>query len=412
MVTETIKQGFKQTEVGVIPEDWNVKSINETFDICNELRLPLSKDVRKKMQGIYPYYGPTKILDYLNEYRVEGEYALIGEDGDHFLKWRDMPMTQIVYGKFNVNNHAHIIKGKKNITITKWFYYFFKNRDLTHHLTRQGAGRFKLSKSTLGKILCAIPSTISEQRAIVEVLNDADLLIDFIDKLIAKKKNIKQSVMQELLTGKRRLPGFNGEWYKVIFDEIISNFTTGLNPRKNFILNSGGDFYYVTIKNFSNGKLYLDENCDKIDRLAFSKINKRSDLKKDDIIFASIGRVGDVYLIKETPTNWNINESVFSLRPNKHKIVPLFLYYLLTIENVKNILDNLITGSTFQSIKMADLKRISCMIPQSKEEQTAIGKILLDMDSEIDDLEKKRNKYQMIKEGTMQQLLTGRIRLK
>ena len=111
--TNKIPAGYKQTEVGVIPDDWGVELIKQSYDICNTLRLPISSKVREGMQGKYPYYGPTKIQDYLNEYRVEGEYALIGEDGDHFLKYEYMPQTQLAKGKFNVNNHAHLILGKK-----------------------------------------------------------------------------------------------------------------------------------------------------------------------------------------------------------------------------------------------------------------------------------------------------------
>src|SRR3990172_7053571 len=112
--------------------------------------MPISQTVREKMAGTFPYYGPTSIQGYINEYRVEGEYALIGEDGDHFLKWQDQPMTQLVAGRFNVNNHAHLIKGTKNLTA--WFYYYFSRRDLTPYLTRQGAGRFKLTEGTLKEI--------------------------------------------------------------------------------------------------------------------------------------------------------------------------------------------------------------------------------------------------------------------
>ena len=111
-------------------------------------------------------------------------------------------MTQITLGKFNVNNHAHLVKGKKNISTTKWFYYFFKNRDITNHLTRQGAGRYKLSKSTLLKIPCSIPPTLDEQTAITTVLSDADALISSLEKLIAKKRNIKQGVMKKILQPK------------------------------------------------------------------------------------------------------------------------------------------------------------------------------------------------------------------
>ena len=98
-----IPEGYKLTEVGVIPVDWDIKTVRDAFEICNNLRFPISENVRSKMRGEYPYYGPTKIQDYLNEFRVEGEFALIGEDGDHFLKWRDNAMTQIANGGVSAN---------------------------------------------------------------------------------------------------------------------------------------------------------------------------------------------------------------------------------------------------------------------------------------------------------------------
>ncbi len=157
------------------------------------------------MSGPYPYYGPTSVQGWINEYRVEGEHALIGEDGDHFLKWRDQTMTLLVSGKFNVNNHAHIVKGSKNLTA--WFYWYFANRDISGSLTRQGAGRYKLTKATLLKLPCAV-SSLPEQRAIAEALSDVDGLLGGLDQLIAKKRDLKQAAMQQLLTGQTRLPGF------------------------------------------------------------------------------------------------------------------------------------------------------------------------------------------------------------
>ncbi len=145
----------------------------------------------------------------INEYRIDGEYALIGEDGDHFLKWRTQPMTLLVRGKFNVNNHAHLVRGSKNLT--DWFYWFFAYRDITSYLTRQGAGRFKLTKSALVQLPCLIPP-LPEQRAIAAALSDVDALLAKLDQLIAKKRDLKQAAMQQLLTGQTRLPGFSGEW--------------------------------------------------------------------------------------------------------------------------------------------------------------------------------------------------------
>jgi len=205
LAQQQMPEGYQQTEVGVIPEDWNVEVVKAAYEICNTLRLPISRKVREGMQGKYPYYGPTKIQDYINEYRVNGEYALIGEDGDHFLKYEVMPQTQLANGKFNVNNHAHLIRGKKNLT--EWFYFYFRNRDISLYLTRQGAGRFKLSKASLERLPCALPS-ITEQKEITSVLSDVDALITSLEKLIAKKRAIKTATMQQLLTGKKRLPPF------------------------------------------------------------------------------------------------------------------------------------------------------------------------------------------------------------
>jgi type I restriction enzyme S subunit len=150
-----INPGYLRTEVGVIPEDWHVECVGDAFEVCNNLRLPISRSARKDMVGDYPYYGPTSIQGWINEFRVEGEYALIGEDGDHFLKWRSQPMTLLVRGKFNVNNHAHLVRGTSHLTA--WFYWYFCNRDITASLTRQGASRYKLNKATLLKLPCPLP---------------------------------------------------------------------------------------------------------------------------------------------------------------------------------------------------------------------------------------------------------------
>ena len=217
--------------------------------------------------------------------------------------------------------------------------------------------------------------------------------------------------MQQLLTGQTRLPGFGGEWVTTSLGQVISRFSTGLNPRQNFRLNGGGNMFYVTIKNFASGKLFLDENCDLIDGDAFQKINERSDLRKDDVLFSSIGRVGDAYLISETPRNWNINESVFTLRPDQTRVVPLMLFYLLTDRGIKDALGQGVTGSTFKSIKQAQLKAIPCRLPTSHDEQAAIAAVLSDIDTELAAVEARRDKTRLLKQGMMQELLTGRTRL-
>lgn len=172
---------------------------------------------------------------------------------------------------------------------------------------------------------------------------------------------------------------FNYSWEQRKFDEIILKVSTGLNPRSNFVLNNGGNNYYVTIKNFEHGHLYLDDNCDKIDNDALKKIQERSDLKINDILFTSIGRVGDCYLINKKPTNWNINESVFSLRPNESIVLPQYAFHVIHCDIVLNQILNGITGSTFKSIKIGDLKKVNVPVTD-KQEQKLISNLISNLE--------------------------------
>lgn len=194
---------FKDSELGRVPIDWKVETIGQSCRIQNSFRKPLSAEVRENMKGRYPYYGPTGILDYINEFRVDGKFVLLGEDGDHFLKFKSQEMTLLVSGKYNVNNHAHILEGK-NDCLTEWIHCFFCHRDLTAHLLRQGAGRFKLNKSTLLKLYIALPRT-EEQQRIIEKINQLSSFLQKEKDALSKLMNLKKALMQDLLTGKVRV---------------------------------------------------------------------------------------------------------------------------------------------------------------------------------------------------------------
>lgn len=215
--TEKVKQGllqelltrgighteFKQTEIGEIPVGWEVGLLCDYVEIHNNLRKPINLETRKLMRGIYPYYGPTKAVDHINEFRVEGEHVLIGEDGDHFLKFKTWSMTQLVDGKFNVNNHAHILKGTPKC-ITTWIHVFFVHRNIVPHLTRQGAGRYKLNKATLCDLPMAIPP-IYEQKRICKVYLNIQSNIEQRRNEVETLKCLKKGLMQDLLSGKVRV---------------------------------------------------------------------------------------------------------------------------------------------------------------------------------------------------------------
>ena len=398
-----VKPGYKQTEVGVIPEEWDVSSVGDSFEVCNHLRLPISQAVRERMAGPYPYYGPTSIQSWINEYRVEGECVLIGEDGDHFLKWRSQPMTLLVRGKFNVNNHAHLVRGTKNLT--EWFYWFFANRDITAYLTRQGAGRYKLTKAALLQIPCVLPSP-PEQRAIAGALSDVDALIGALDQFIAKKRDLKQAAMQQLLTGQTRLPGFSGEWETVPAGEV-GRFRGGTGFPLRLQGKSEGiyPFYKVSDMNNEGNETFMEASNNWISE------SVRKDLgpmlfPANSTVFAKVGAA--IFLerkrILTRPSYIDNNMTAFVLNAGRADF--RFVHYLL----LDTKLSALVATTALPCLNGKQLSELPLALPPLAE-QTSIAAVLSDMDAELGGLEQRLAKTRALKQGMMQELLTGRTRL-
>jgi type I restriction enzyme, S subunit len=183
----------KETDAGLISSHWRVLPVSEAVHIENQLRKPISAAERSTIQGKYPYFGPTGQLDFLNEYRLEGTYALIGEDGDHFLKQSIWSMTQLVNGRFNVNNHAHVIRGSAHCS-TEWFFHYFRHREVRRWLTKQGAGRLKLKKSDLEQIPIALPPT-EEQSHLVAILENMARANEILDHRLEEASNILRNLL-------------------------------------------------------------------------------------------------------------------------------------------------------------------------------------------------------------------------
>lgn len=196
--------GFIDSPLGRIPKEWCCTSLGKIIELHNNKRKPISSLLRSKMKGEFPYFGATGIIDMLNEYRVEGEYVIIGEDGDHFLKWATQEQTTLVNTKFNVSNHAHIVRGTSKCS-TKWIHYFFSHRDITFYLTRQGAGRFKLNKASLLSLPVIFPTDINEQDLIIERIEKINKQIIVFKNHLIKYQSIKTGLMQDLLSGKVRV---------------------------------------------------------------------------------------------------------------------------------------------------------------------------------------------------------------
>lgn len=192
----------------------------------------------------------------------------------------------------------------------------------------------------------------------------------------------------------------------VTLDEVTSKFATGLNPRKNFVLGEG-DNYYVTIKNMENNSIVLDDKCASITDEALIKINKRSDLKVGDLLFSGIGTIGRVHLINEKPTNWNISESVFTIRPNE-LVSSEFLFIMLLSQEIQEYAKTLASGSVQKGIRMRDLKAFEFILPNEKD-KSFLDSLLIPIIAHIKSNEKEIRELTKLRDTLLPKLMSGEI---
>ena len=245
---------------------------------------------------------------------------------------------------------------------------------------------------------------LEEQAAIAEALSDVDSLTSSLQKLIEKKKAIKQGAMQELLTGKKRLPGFSEEWSKRQLGDIC-NIVNGGTPSTSIAEFWNGKILWCTptdITSCSTKYIYTTES--KITESGL-KASSATLLPKGALLLCSRATIGEVRIAGNTICT---NQGFKSLVVHQN-ISNEWLYYMVHVLK-SNMLEKAI-GSTFLEISKKDLAELDIIVPEFAE-QKAIAQVLSDMDSEIEQLEKKLAKYQQIKQGMMRELLTGRIRLK
>lgn len=252
---------------------------------------------------------------------------------------------------------------------------------------------------------------LEEQVAIAEALSDIDSLISSLQKLIEKKKAIKQGAMQELLTGKKRLSGFNEEWEELNFAESAKlKARIGWQGLTTSEYLQSGFAYLITGTDFHSGKIKWD-TCHFVDEKRY-KQDLNIQIKKHDILLTKDGTIGKVAYISDIQKPTTLNSGVFVIRPAKeNSFDPNFVYHVLNSFIFDNFLAKLSAGSTINHLYQKDFVGFTFKAPSELVEQQAIAQVLSDIDSEIEKLEKKMAKYQQIKQGMMQELLIGRIRL-
>jgi len=284
-----------------------------------------------------------------------------------------------------------------------WYSFMFLNGN-----TGARADRFAIRDEVFKKMPISMPQNITEQVNIGGFFSTLDNIVTLHQRKLEILRKLKKYYLQTMFaTGGDTMPclrfsGYSGEWVGKKLNNCVKHIHTGLNPRDNFKLNNGGSFFYVTIKNIIHGRLSF-ENCDRIDGKALQLVQKRSDLQVNDVLFSSIGRIGDCYVITEPPKNWNINESVFSIRPLDNVIAPYYLVAVLKTKKIIDTLTNSTTGSTFKSIKKAQLLDLEISTP-TLPEQAQIGDFFQHLDTLLERYERVINLLQKMKQFYLQKM--------
>lgn len=390
--------GYKQTEVGVIPEDWGVTTLAQAGEFLNRQRKPVKDSDRAKMRGDIPYYGAAGIVDHVNDFLFDDDLVLIGEDGENILS-RNLPVAFRISGKAWVNNHAHVLKARPHVD-TCFLATSCAELDLAAH--NSGTAQPKITKATCERLTIPLPP-LPEQRAIAEALGDADGLIAALEALIAKKRAIKQGAMQDLLTGHRRLPGFEGEWRREALG-TIADISRGASPRpiENPIwFDDQSSIGWVRISDVSRSGMTLLETEQKLSRAG---IERSRFVPAGGLIMSIAATVGRPII---TSIDVCIHDGFVVFANLRYDLK--YTYYLLRLIE-KDWGSEGQTGSQMNLNTQIIFKKIVAVAP-TLDEQRAIAVVLSDMDEEIAALEGKLAKARAVKQGMMQVLLTGEIRL-
>lgn len=408
-----MKAGYKQTEVGVIPEDWNVQPLGEIGDVrmCKRVFKHQTREI-----GDVPFYKigtfgsvPDAFISQELFEEFIKKYSFPSK-GDVLISAAGTIGRTVVYdgepAYFQDSNIVWINNDESRAT-NEYLRHYYKT---TKWSVSHGGTVARLYNDNLKtKIFVATPP-LPEQRAIATTLSDVDALLAALDQLLAKKRDIKLAAMQQLLTGKTRLPGFSGEW-----KEKSLSYTATLKARIGWqglttaeYLESG-NFYLVTGTDFKNG--YIDwQHCHYVTEDRYHQ-DKNIQLRLHDVLVTKDGTIGKVALISELPGPATLNSGVFVIRPIKDAFHPQFFYLLLCSNVFTDFLEQLCAGSTISHLYQKDFVNFKYRTPSTIKEQVAIAAVLSDMDAELAALENRRDKTRALKQAMMQELLTGRTRL-
>jgi type I restriction enzyme S subunit len=419
-----LKPGYKQTEIGVIPEEWVVENLGDLVDYIKGFAFrsdQYTKDGIRIIRVSDTSYD--SILDKNSVFLPESE-------AKHYSKWRlktnDLivstvgskpPMYDSMVGKVNLvskknegallNQNAVLLRDKRRRShVQKILLGHFRSRRYLawiESIYRGNANQASITLKELFSFPVALPTDDTEQRAIAEALSDMDALLSVLDQLIAKKSDLKQATMQQLLTGQTRLPGFHGEWEVKTLADVTDTDpeNLGSNTCSDYVFN------YISLEDVDHG--VLRSYSEHVFNRAPSRARRK--LRIEDVLVSTVRpNLKSHLLFREAGDNWVCSTGFCVVRCRKGVTDPRYVFFHLFAASVNRQIEALLTGSNYPAINSGDVRALEIPFPEYNE-QTAIGEVLTDMEAELASLEKRREKTRDLKQAMMQELLTGRTRL-
>ncbi len=383
------------------PKDWNNDIIDNIADVNTGIR-----DTQDRVKnGRYPFFIRSSEVQKLDEFDYDCEAVLTVGDG------QIGKIFHYVNGKFSAHQRVYVISNFKKI-IGKYFFYNF-SRFFFNEVMAQTAKTTvdSVRKPMITEMTLRYPADVKEQKIIVKALDSFDTHIKNLSKLIEKKKMIRDGAVEELLSGYKRMKK-NKPWKEFKLEEVcvprgMVRGPFGGSLKKDAFIYKGYKVYEqknAIYKSINLGDYYIDEN--KYDELS------RFSVKENDFIVSCSGTIGEIYRIPHNYVPGVINQALLKLTIDDNICdFNLFNHYFNWNKFKHKIIDDTQGGAMKNLVGMDKFRKTTIYIPTDTEEQKIIAEILSSMDKEIENLEKEKEKYQQLKSGAMDDLLTGKIRL-
>lgn len=411
-----MKAGYKQTEVGIIPDDWRVIKLGNVCSFENGDRSSNYPSPSSFVESGIPFINAGHVADGKIEtaamdYITADSYRRLG--GGKVISGDILFCLRGSLGKFGVVSKSFgegaiasslIIVRPKSTSLTRDFLTCYFSSPLCRRMIDTwagGAAQPNLGAQDLARFLVAQPPTTSEQHAIAEALSDADALIESLEQLVIKKRQIKQGTMQELLTGKKRLPGFERkhgykrtevglipEDWGLEFIENLAQITTGSRNTQDRVVDGQYPFFVRS------------QIVERINSYSFDG---------EAVLTAGDG-VGTGKVFHYINGRFDAHQRVYRISQFSERINGYFFYLYFSSHFYGRIMQ-MTAKSSVDSVRREMIARMLVPLPPTNTEQETIAAILFDMDAEIAALEAQLAKARQLKQGMMQELLTGRIRL-